>query len=101
MAKYQFDVLSENERITHIKDALARLLVDLLHDPTSLDDHIKPTDDNYQKNKALLEKYKLRDGCKCNLCFGISNLLNFRKPNPELDPLIDIARKIAENEYCK
>ena len=98
MAKYQFDTLRESERVLRIKDTLARLVVDLFHDPASLDAHMQSTDDNYPKVKALLERHKLMDGCKCNLCFGIAELLNFRKPNPELDPLIDIARKIAEDE---
>jgi hypothetical protein len=111
----RFSELQEADKVQYVKDTFALLCEVLANDPSRITEYfpIEPPKkgaelssaeiETARINKEIIEKVgkvlsglKPKSGCTCvgKKCIDI-NLL-FNPINPELEPLIDVCRKYAE-----
>lgn len=119
----KFSELSPSDQVNHIKDDFVLILERLAQDPKKLKDYIpmveKPvtstilsdeekalfnkTMEEYNKQTELFAKVeelvkglKKKADCRCGSCLEVN--INNSVIQPELEPLIDAARKVAESK---
>lgn len=106
----RFNELAEQDRIQYIKDGFILILEQLAKDPSKLKNYIKlekpkestpeleatykAKEDAYKKIEEIVSKLQKKEGCMCGSCMNTSITNNVIAP--ELDVLIDAARKEAE-----
>lgn len=87
------DTMTEEQRaIAEERNKLLKSKVDAENEKLTAEFKIK--EENYKKVEALVSGLKKKDGCLCGSCINI-NITNNVVPQ-ELEPLIDVARKEAE-----